>query len=109
MDQKDIFLTMVGMGLVTFLPRLLPILLLASRSLPRLVENWLNYVPVAVLAALVGPALLVPDSRLDVSFTNLFLLAALLTFAVAIKFRSLFGSVLVGVGFVAGARYFFGM
>ncbi|MBW2622491.1 MAG: AzlD domain-containing protein [Deltaproteobacteria bacterium] len=109
MDQKDIFLTMIGMGLVTYLPRLLPILLLASRSLPRLVENWLNYVPVAVMAALVGPALLVPDSKLDISFTNLFLLAALPTFAVAIKFRSLSGSVLVGVGFVAGARYFLGM
>ncbi len=100
---------MVGMGLVTYLPRLLPILFLSARSLPRLVENWLNYIPVAVMAALVGPALLVPDNKLDLSLTNLFLLAALPTFFVAIKFRSLFGSVIVGVGFVAGARYFFGV
>ena len=33
MDEKLVFLTICGMGAVTFLPRLLPMLLLSGRNL----------------------------------------------------------------------------
>lgn len=54
MDQDLIFMTIVGMALVTYLPRALPILFMSSRTLPRLLEVWLSYIPPAVLAALVS-------------------------------------------------------
>ena len=105
MDQKIILITILGMGVVTYLPRLLPVLLLSSKTLPPLVETWLRYVPVAVLSAMLLPSLIVNDDALDFSSSNLFLWAAIPTFLVAWKTRNLFGSVIVGMAVVALARY----
>lgn len=106
MDQNLIFITILGMGVVTYLPRLLPVLLLSSKKLPPLVVAWLRFIPVAVLAAMLLPTLVVNNAQLDFSGSNLFLWAAIPTFLVAWKTRSLFGSVIVGMTVVALARYF---
>ena len=68
--------------------------------------TWLRYVPVAVLSALLMPALLIPDDRLDFGGDNLFLWAAIPTFLVAWKTKSLFLPVIVGMVIIAAARYF---
>jgi branched-subunit amino acid transport protein len=104
MDQKTIFLTILGMGLVTYLPRLMPVLVLSSRSLPEIVVDWLRYVPPAVLAALLLPTLLLKEGSLEISTDNLFLLAAIPTFIVAWKTRSLFASVVTGMVLIALGR-----
>ncbi|GAB4531241.1 MAG: AzlD domain-containing protein [Anaerolineae bacterium] len=108
MDQKAIFLTMLGMALVTYLPRLAPVYFLSSRSLPPLVVAWLRHVPVAVLAAMLFPSLLVQGDQVVTGPSNLFLWAAFPTLLVAWKTRSLFSPVLVGMVLVAIARYMFG-
>jgi branched-subunit amino acid transport protein len=105
MDQTLILLTMVGMGVVTYLPRLLPILFLSGRTLKPLMVAWLRLVPPAVLAAMLLPALLVPEKRVDLSFDNIFFWAALVAFPVSWRSKSLFATVLVGMGLVALARY----
>ena len=105
MDQKVVFLTILGMGVVTYLPRLLPVLLLSSKKLPPLVVAWLRFIPVAVLAAMLLPSLVVSDAQLAFNRNNLFLWGAIPTFLVAWKTRSLFGSVIVGMVVVAVARY----
>ena len=105
MDQGLILLTMVGMGLVTYLPRLLPILLLSGRTLKPLIVAWLRLVPPAVLSAMLLPSLLVPGKEVDLGFDNIFFWTALIAFPVAWKSRSLFATVLVGMGLVALARY----
>jgi len=109
MDQKAISLTILGMALVTYIPRLLPVWLLSSRSLPPLVIAWLRYVPVAVLAAMLFPSLVVQSNQVNLSLSNLFLWAALPTLLVAWKRRSLFGSVVVGMIVVAVVRYVFAL
>ena len=109
MDQEAVFLTILGMSLVTYLPRLLPTWLLSSKSLPPLLITWLRYVPVAVLAAILLPALLIHDKQLSLRPDNLFLWAALPTLLVVWKTRSFFAAVIVGMGVVALARYVFGL
>lgn len=104
MDQKIIFLTILGMALVTFLPRLLPVWLLSTRSLPPVVTTWLRYVPAAVLAAMLFPSILVSNNQLNFSFNNLYLLAFVPTLLVGWKTRSLFGAVVVGMALVALGR-----
>ncbi len=114
-DQRGILLTMVGMLIVTYLPRVLPLWFLSSRSLPPLIIVWLRYVPVAVLAAMLFPTLVLPEGQIDLSASNLFLWAAIPTFLVAWKVKgrngnaSLFSAVLVGMALVAGARAIFGI
>lgn len=105
LDQNAILLTMLGMLAVTYLPRVLPVWVLTSKPLPPLVVTWLRYVPVAVLAALLLPALVVAENRLNLSPGNLFLWAAIPTFIVAWKTRSLFGPVIVGMLVVAAVRF----
>jgi len=107
MDQKLIFVTIVGMALATYIPRAFPLIALASRNLPPVVVRWLGYVPTAVLSALLAPCLLLKDGSLSLGLDNLFLLAAVPTFLTAILTRSFFGSVAVGMGLVALGRAFF--
>lgn len=105
MDQRIVLLTIVGMALVTVVPRVMPLLLLTSRQLPRVVVVWLRYVPAAVLAAMLFPALLIQDGVVDVSFSNPFCWVGLVTFAVTWRSGSFFGTVLSGVGLMALWRY----
>ena len=104
MDQEAVFLTILGMGLVTYLPRVLPVVLLSSKSIPPALKSWLQLVPVAVLAGLVAPSLLVEDAQLALHSENFFLWASFPTLFVAWHTKSLFASVVVGMSVVALAR-----
>jgi branched-subunit amino acid transport protein len=123
MDQTVVLLTIAGMGVVTYLPRLLPLLALTRRapnedrsgsSMSPLVEAWLRHVPAAVLAAMLFPSLLVSEGRLHLaadrllSADNLYLWGAIPTLLVAWKTRSLIGAVLAGVAVVALGRLLLG-
>lgn len=107
MDPKLILTTIAGMALVTYLPRVLPALALSSRRLNPWVERWLSHVPAAVLAALLVPSLLAPEGHVQASWDNLFLWAALPCFLLALKTKSFFGVVALGLGLVAGVRFLF--
>ncbi|MFV0439269.1 MAG: AzlD domain-containing protein [Desulfopila sp.] len=106
MDQASVFLTIVGMGLVTYLPRLLPMLLLSRRRLAPWIGRWLAFVPATVLAALLAPGLVCPEGTLAIRVDNLFLLAAIPTFFVAWRWKSFFATIAAGMVVVAVARYF---
>lgn len=105
MDQTLIFWTIVGMAVVTYLPRLLPTLFLSGRNLQPFIASWLRLVPPAVLAAMLVPSLLVRQDTVDLGFDNLFFWAAVIAFFVAWKWNSLFATVLIGMGLVALGRY----
>lgn len=105
MDTK-VLLIFLGMAVVTYLPRFLPLALLTRRGVPAKIIRWLDYVPVAILSALLAPGILVEDSALFISLDNSFLLAALPTFACALITRDMFSTVLVGMLSVVALRYF---
>ncbi|WP_031483018.1 AzlD domain-containing protein [Maridesulfovibrio frigidus] len=107
MDQKIIFFIIIGMMVVTYVPRVLPVLALSSRELPPVVARWLGYVPTAVLSAMLVPSLLAPEGVINLGFDNIYLWVAIPTFAIAMFTRNFFGTVAVGMGLVAAARYFF--
>jgi branched-subunit amino acid transport protein len=108
MSDLDFVLMVAGMTLVTYLPRLLPALVLQGRRVPPFIAAWLRYIPVAVLAALLLPSLLVSDGRLHLAWDNLYLWAAFPAALVALKTRSMFATVLTGMAVVALARLFIG-
>lgn len=108
MDQKVVFLTILGMLAVTYIPRALPMVALASRTLPESVVRWLSYVPVSVLSAMLFPSLLLKDGGFDLSASNYFLWAAVPAFILAWRTKSFFGTVALGMGLVAAGRFFLG-
>lgn len=54
MKETLIFL-ILGMALVTYLPRLLPFLLLSNRRIPPRVDAFLKCIPAAAIGALIIP------------------------------------------------------
>lgn len=87
---------MAGMGLVTFLPRWLPLFFLSEREIPKPLIEWLDLIPAAILSALLIPALVVGGEVKHLAFKPE-LLAAIPTFLFALKTKSLGGTVVVGM------------
>ena len=88
---------LAGMALVTYLPRWLPLRFLANRRLPAWVEEWLELIPVALLAALLAPALVLHGQPRLFDLARPEPWVALPTLAFALRTRSLGGTVLVGM------------
>jgi len=53
-----IWLMIAGMCLVTFLPRVVPMVLGRSLLLPRWIRRWLSFFPYAALGSLIFPGIL---------------------------------------------------
>jgi len=77
-----LWLTILGVGVGTYLLRLSFIEMWKWLRVPPLLMQALNYVPAAVLAALVLPALLRSGGSIDVSLDNLRLYAGLIALTV---------------------------
>lgn len=105
--RPAILLMVLGMALVTYLPRMLPLVVLSRFRLPSLLLRWLELVPVAVLSALLAQGLLVRDAHLALPPTQWDLLAAVPAFTVALWTRSLMTTVVVGIGAMALLRLLF--
>ena len=54
---SPIFWMIVGMGIVTYIPRMLPFVLIRGKELPPFVQGVLKNVPYATLGALIFPAI----------------------------------------------------
>lgn len=91
-----VLLVVIGGAVVTFIPRVIPLMVLSRIKLPEIVMQWLFYVPIAILAALVGQALFIDNEEVHMKLTPK-LLAAVPTALVAIKTCSLLWTVVVGV------------
>ncbi|MDR9748296.1 MULTISPECIES: AzlD domain-containing protein [Paenibacillus] len=104
----DVFWIIMGSALLTFIPRVLPLMLFSKIQIPIWLLRWLEYVPVAVMAALIGQELFMADNQLVPITHNPALWAALPTIAVAIWTRSLLGTVLVGIVAMMILRYLMG-
>ena len=100
MDKQEIFITILLMGVVTYLPRLLPMLLLSNKELPRWFGIWLKYVPTAIFGSLIFSEVFIQGDRIVFSLTSPQLLASIVAFFVAIRS----GSIPLTVG--AGALSF---
>ena len=94
---SDYLLLFGGMGLVTYLPRALPLLYLAHKQLPQWLIDWLSLIPVAILSALLAPSLFTESAARSFEFGKPELLVAIPTLIFALKTRSLGGTVLVGM------------
>ncbi len=97
MNFNDYLFLFAGMGLVTYLPRALPLLYLAHKKMPQGLIDWLSLIPVAILSALIAPSLFTDAATRSFSFGKLELLVAIPTLLFSLKTRSLGGTVLVGM------------
>lgn len=59
-----IFLIILGMTLVTYIPRLLPVFIMDKLNLPGWGNKWLKSIPYAALGALIFPGVLTIEEGL---------------------------------------------
>ena len=97
MTFNDYLFLFGGMGLVTYLPRALPLLYLAHKKMPQWLIDWLSLIPVAILSALLAPSLFTEAATRSFAFGKLELLVAIPTLLFSLKTRSLGWTVLVGM------------
>lgn len=97
MDLETYLVCILGMGLVTYIPRWLPLVWLTGREINPLFVRWLTFVPASILSALVVPSLLLDPATRALSLARPEFLVALPTLAFGWWSRSLGGTVIVGM------------
>ncbi|OCG27031.1 branched-chain amino acid transporter AzlD [Gilliamella sp. wkB108] len=99
-------LIILGSGIVTWLPRVIPFILVRKLQLPDIVIRFLSYVPICILTALFVQNLFVikqgqfPDINIE------YCLATIPTIIVAVLTKNLMWIVVSGMAFMALIRYF---
>ncbi len=102
----SIWLIIFGMALVTFGIRYSFVALPEQRSLPDIVQRALQFVPVAVLTALIIPDLLTVKGAYDLSLANGRMVAALVATLVAWRTRSVMLTIVVGMAVLYAVQSF---
>ena len=96
--MSDFWLLVLALALTSFIPRASFILLFARWPVPAPLQRALRYVPAAVLAALVVPALVRSGGAVDLSPDNLRLVAGILAAVAAWFTRNVLLTLGVGMG-----------
>lgn len=97
----------IGGCIVTVLPRVLPITVLSKVKLNKKVEEFLNYIPISILSALIAVELLTANNKISIEGNSLELIAAIPTVLIAIKKNNLLLTVIVGIVSIAMLRFLF--
>lgn len=103
MDNKILFI-IISMALVTYLTRVGSLALFRFTGIPVWLNRWLKHVPIAILTALIVPALLLPKGSLDLSLQNPYLPAGIIAAAVAYKTRHIIPTLGLGMLVMLGWR-----
>lgn len=99
-------LLILGCALVTWVPRVLPFILVKNMKMPDIVLRWLAYIPVCILSALVIEGLFKHEqSFVTVNWLNV--AAFIPTLLVALLTKSLSKTVIAGVLTMALLRFLF--
>ncbi|WP_299876134.1 AzlD domain-containing protein [uncultured Cocleimonas sp.] len=91
------WLLIIGMMALTFIPRYLPIALAGKFRIPPLLGRALEFVPIAVLTAIIAQTSLVHDGELDIAFSNPYLYALIAAVITAWITKHTFKTILVGL------------
>jgi len=95
--QVTIWAVVVGMAVLNFLVRFVPIAVVSRIDLPKPVARWLSFVPISVMGALVAGEVLRPNGVWGNPFTGANLYAAIITALVFRYTRSFLGATIAGM------------
>jgi branched chain amino acid efflux pump len=97
MSHEEFLLCILGMGVVTYLPRWLPLAFLSDRDIPEIMKKWLSLIPACILSALVAQAVFIDPFTGSFQIFQRSFFAAVPTLAFAMETRSLGGTVIAGM------------
>jgi branched-subunit amino acid transport protein len=97
-----------GMALVTFAVRYPVLAVLGRIELPQPLFRALRFVPPAVLTAIIVPGVLMPGGALALRADNAYLVAGVISAAVAVWRKNLLLTIVVGMAVFLGWRLLIG-
>ena len=91
------FWLILGMFIITFGIRFVMFAFAGKITFPVWMQQSLKFVPPAVLTAIIVPAVIMPYGDMDISFTNVYLLAAIISVAISLVTKSLLKTIFFGM------------
>jgi len=101
------FLLILGMTLVTFGIRYVLFAMADNIQFPNTLKRALNYVPIAVLTAIIFPAVFMPTGTMFVSLQNPYIFGAIVAVLISYWKKSMLLTVLVGLIAFSLWKFFF--
>ncbi|GAV22851.1 AzlD domain-containing protein [Carboxydothermus pertinax] len=95
--KTEYILLILLMAMVTYLTRVSFLVLFTNKNLPTVIQRALRYIPVAILATLIFPGIFAPQGKLDVSLTNPYIGASLITVASLLIGKNAILSIVLGI------------
>lgn len=105
MSLLEAHLIIIGMFVVTFGVRFVLFARAHKVVMPAYIERALQFVPVAVLTAIITPMILMPNREVDVSISNPWLIGSAVAFVVGVWRQHQLLTISVGVLAFFAARY----
>lgn len=99
-------LVILGCGIVTWLPRVIPFILVRKLHIPDLVLRFLSYVPICILTALFVQNLLIAKEGQLPTINYEYFLASIPTIITAVMTKNLMWIIIIGIASMAIIRYF---
>ena len=97
MSELELLIIISLGAILTYLTRLSFIAIIPHQSLPPVFRSGLRFVPPAVLAAIILPALLMPADSLDFTLDNHRLIAGIVAIAVGWRSRNIWLTIAAGM------------
>lgn len=96
MSKEYIWVVIFVIALASYLPRVMPLVLLSGKGLPRWFRIWLTFVPTAIFGSLVFPDIFLINNELNFSPDNIALWTTVVITPLALKTKSLGYTILAG-------------
>ncbi|MBB2481984.1 AzlD domain-containing protein [Bacillus sp. APMAM] len=103
----SILLIILGCAMVTFIPRIIPFIVIRNMKLPKIVVKWLSFIPICIFTALIVDSFISKDQSAFISINWSVLAAIIPTLIIAIWTKSLSVTVIVGIICMATVRFLF--
>ena len=103
--MTTLWLTIIGIGLITFAYRFSLIFLMERIRLPGWIVRALRFVPVAALTAITVPELIVQQGVLDFTWHNPRLLAGIVAILIAWRTQSVLLTIALGMACLYGLQW----
>jgi len=68
--MNNIWLLLIAMGAVTYIPRMLPMVFLQTIKLPPFLKRVLEFIPIAALSALIFPGIIYSTGSINSAITG---------------------------------------
>ncbi|GIN57311.1 AzlD domain-containing protein [Lederbergia ruris] len=105
--QLSILIIILGCAIVTFIPRIIPFIVIRNIQLPKIVIKWLSFIPICIFTALVVDSFIIQDNKSLLSIDWSILAAIIPTLIIALWTKSLSVTVIVGIICMASVRFLF--